>query len=86
MEILEIKSSSSLTTSMTATRPAGAHSYNLNCRQFLTEQRSWEKSGAARGLPLGVMTLDFERIWITAEEVNQVANAIKSTQTPLSLG
>jgi hypothetical protein len=86
MEILEIQSSHSLTTSMTGTRPMGAHSYQLNCRQFMSEQRSWEKKEASRGLPLGVMTLGFERLWITAEEVIQVANAIQSTRSPITLG
>lgn len=86
MEILEIQSSSSLTTSITAARPVGAHSYHLNCRQFLTEQRSWAKSGAVRGLPLAVMTLAFERLWLTPDQVAEVATAIKSTRTPLSLG
>ena len=86
MEILEIKSSSILTSSITATRPVGAHSYSLNCSQFMTEQRSWTKREATRGLPMGVMTLDFERIWVTADEVTQIAAAIKSTHSPLALG
>jgi hypothetical protein len=85
MEILVIQSSSSLATSMTATRLAGSHSYYLNTRQFLTEQRGWQIREQARGLPMGLMTLDFERIYITADEVSQIAGAIKSTQTPLVL-
>lgn len=85
MEILEIKSSSILTSSITATRPAGNHSYNLNVRQFMTDQRSWARREATRGLPMGVMTLDFERIYVTAEEVIQITDAIKATRTPLAL-
>lgn len=85
MEILVIQSTSSLTTSITTTRLVGAHSYYLNTRQFLTEQRGWQRREQARGLPMGLMTLDFERIYITADEVSQVAGAIKSTQTPLVL-
>lgn len=86
MEILEIQSSHGLTTSILEKRPEGAHSYQVNCRQFSSAQRNWQKHDAGRGLALGVITLDFERIWIKAEEVNQVADAIQSTRSPLSLG
>ena len=85
MEILQVKSSSILTSSVIATRAAGIHSYNLNCRQFMTDQRNWARVEATRGLPMGVTTLDFERIWITAEEVTQITDAIKATRTPLTL-
>lgn len=74
MEILEIQSSSSVTTSMGATRLVVAHLYNLDCSRFLTEQRRWKKTRVARVLPLGVMIPDL-RIWVMAETGNQVANA-----------
>jgi len=86
MQVLEIQSSYGLTTSMTEKRPEGAHSYNIDCHQFMAEQRTWAKHGATRGLALGVITLDFDRIWMTAKEVNQVADAIQSTRSPITLG
>ena len=86
MEILEIQSSHSLTTSIPEKRLVGGHSYQLNCHQFANARRSWQKAGAARGIALGVMTLGFERIWMTAEEVTQVADAIQSARSPLALG
>ncbi len=61
MEILEIKSSHSLTMSMTDKRPPGAHTYQVNCRQFSSVYKSWQKN-AARGQALGLMTLSFDRI------------------------
>jgi len=85
MQVLEIQSTHGLTTSMTEKRPEGTHSYTIDCRQFMGDQRSWAKHGATRGLALGVMTLDFDRIWMTAEEVSRVAAAIQSTRSPLTL-
>jgi hypothetical protein len=86
MEILEIRSSHSLTTSIPDSRPAGEHSYQVNCRHFVSQQQSWQKNGIARGLALSVMTRSFERIWITAEEVRQVLSAIQSKRSPIALG
>lgn len=86
MEILEIQSSHSLLTSMPDSRPVGAHVYQVNCRHFASTYRSWQKDSAARGHALGVRTLGFERIWITAEEIEQVAAAIQSARSPLALG
>ena len=85
MEILVIQSTANLTTSIIAARAAGEFAYSLNTRQFQTAQRGWAKSEQARGLPLSLMTLDFERIYVTADEVMQIAGAIKATQTPLLL-
>ncbi len=86
MEIIEIQSSHSLTTSIPESRPMGTHSYQLNCGHFLLLQKSWQKNGAARGLALSVITRSFERIWITAEEVRQVVSAIQSKRSPIALG
>ena len=86
MEILEIQSTHNLTTSMTDSRPVGAHSYQINCHQFNSTYRSWQKDKAAQGHALGVMTLGFERIWITTEEIEQVAAAIQSKRSPIALG
>ncbi len=44
MEILEIRSSHSLITSMPDSRPEGAHVYQINCREFLSTYRSWKKT------------------------------------------
>jgi hypothetical protein len=71
---------------MTEKRTEGAHSYKIDCGQFMAEQRSWTKNGATRGLSLGVMTLDFDRIWIKADEVSQITTAIQSGRSPIALG
>jgi len=86
MEILEIQSSHSLLTSRPDSRPVGAHVYQVNCRQFTSTYKSWLKDGATRGQALAVMTVGFERIWMTPEEAEQVAAAIRSTHSPLALG
>lgn len=86
METLEIHSLHSLTTSMIEKRPEGEHTYQLTCRQFNSTYRSWQKNSETRAHALGVMTLGFERIWITPEEVSQVAAAIQSERSPITLG
>lgn len=86
METLEIRSAHSLATSILDRRPEGAHSYQIHCRQFLTIYKTWQKNGASRGQPLGVMTVGFDRIWITAEECAQVSAAIEAQRSPLALG
>lgn len=86
MEILEIRSSHSLTSSIPGSRPAGAHSYQVNTRHFISMQQDWQKNGLARGVALSVLTRSFERIWITAEEVRQVLAAIQSKRSPVAIG
>lgn len=86
MEILEIQSSHSLITTMPANRPDGAHVYKINCKQFTSAFKSWQKDSVAQARPLAVMTLGFERIWITREEAEQVAAAIQSTSSPIAVG
>ena len=85
MEILEIRSSHDLTTNLVDTRPAGAHSYKISTRHFATLQRDWQRSGPERGPSLPVMTLAFERIWMTETEVKQVVEAIRTTHTPIEV-
>ncbi len=85
MEILEITSSHSLTTSIPDKRPLGAHSYQVNCRQFISTYKNWQRHSPAPRPAFGVMTLTFDRIWITEAESAQVAAAIQATQSPLAL-
>ncbi len=85
MEILEITSSHSLTMSMTDRRPVGLHTYQVNCHQFSSSYKNWQKHDASRGQALGLMTLSFDRIWITAAEGAQVAAAIAALRSPLAL-
>lgn len=44
MEILEIRSTHSLTTSIPDRRPVGAHCYQVNCRQFVSTYKSWQRA------------------------------------------
>ena len=85
MEILEITSAHSLTSSIPDRRPAGAHSYQVNCRQFISTYKTWQRQSADRGQAFGVMTLAFDRIWITEAESAQVAAAIQATHSPVAL-
>ncbi len=85
MEILEITSSHDLTAISAEARRTGAHSYQVNCRQFIALHRSWERDKAQRAGPLGLMTLRLERIWITAAESKRVAEAIQATRSPVAL-
>jgi hypothetical protein len=86
MEILEINSSHNLMNSILDKRPVGANTYKISCRQFMTVYRTWLKDGAAREHSFGVMTLGFERIWISKDEGTQVAAAIQEMRSPLTIG
>ncbi len=86
MEILEIRSSHDLTSKLPAARRVSEHSYWLNCRQFVSVHREWQRNRVPERPGLGLMTLGFERIWITEEEIGQVATAIKMTTSPVALG
>ncbi len=81
MEIVRIQSLHGLTTSILEQRPEGDYTYQLNTRQFETAHREWQRNTSAQPRALGVMTLDFQRIWITDEEARQVADAIRSTRS-----
>jgi len=83
MEIIEIQSKHSLLTSITARRPPGAHSYTLNCRQYASAYQAWQRQAQIQAQALGVMTLGFERIWITPEECLQITTAIKGETSPV---
>jgi hypothetical protein len=77
MEILEIHTSTDMRVPAAATRPAGAYTYHINCRQFSTVHRAWQLDHQAQVNPLAVMTLEFQCIWMTPAETAQVAAAIK---------
>ncbi len=85
METLEIRSSHDLAAMSAGARRTGPHSYQVNCRQFTSVLRSWEKDKAQRAGPLGLTTLKLERIWITAAESKRVAAAIEATRSPVAL-
>jgi hypothetical protein len=85
MEILEIRTTADLRARSTGTRAPGAHTYHVNCRQFSTLHRQWQNDRTRHAEPLGIMTLDFEQIWITPGEGAQVAAAIKGTVPLLAL-
>lgn len=83
MEIIQIKSAHSLVTSMVGSRPAEAHSYTLNCRQYVSMYQTWQKSNRTPAQACDIMTLDYVRIWITEQEGNQIAEAIKAAHSPV---
>lgn len=85
MEILEIRSSHNLMNSILDKRQVETHSYKISCHQFMSVYRSWLKEKAAREPSFGVMTLGFERIWISKEEGTQVAAAISEMRSPLNI-
>ncbi len=85
MEILEIHSSHNLMNSILDQRPVGTHTYQISCRQFTSVYRSWLKNDSAREHSFGVMTLGFERIWISKDEGIQVAAAIQEMHSPLAI-
>lgn len=85
MEILEIRSTHDLTSSATEKRRAGAHSYQVNCRQFTSMHRTWQNTKPTRAATMWVMTLGFERIWMTEAESQLVAAAIHETQSPVAI-
>ncbi len=85
MEILEIRSSHDLTVRPERTRPQGAHSYQVNTRQFSSIYRQWRRQRDESDGNLEVMTLSFDRIWITGPEAQQVSEAIESAQTPIAI-
>lgn len=86
METLEIRSKHDLTTRPPADRKPGNHSYQLNCRQFLTLQRDWQRKREEHDQNLVFMTLNFERIWISPAEAREVESAILAKRPMLELG
>ena len=85
MEILEIRSARDMTASSPEARRVGVHSYQVNCRQFISVHRTWQNDKLRRAAPLSVMTLSCERIWMTEEESKQVAAAIQATRSPVAI-
>ena len=85
MELLEIRSAHNLMNSIIDKRAAGIHTYKISCRQFMSVYQSWLKEGAARESAFGIMTLGFERIWISKDEGTQVAAAIQEMRSPLAI-
>ncbi|HZQ09260.1 MAG TPA: hypothetical protein VFD70_21970 [Anaerolineae bacterium] len=85
MEIIEIQSKHSLLTSMTESRPDSERAYKLNCRHYISTYKEWQRHSRANSQALGVMTLDFERIWITAIEGEQIVTAIQAARSPVVL-
>lgn len=85
MEILMIHATTDLRVRPTTERPAGTYLYPVNCYQFSTAQRAWLKERAPRSETIVVMTLDFERIWMTPDEGQQVADAIKGMAPQVTL-
>ena len=86
MEILEIQSSHNLMDSMLEKRSAGAHTYKISCHQFMLVYRTWMKDNeAARPRALPVMTLGFERIWITLQEGKQIEEAVQAMRSPVAI-
>ncbi len=85
METLIIQSSHDLTARSVAARRSGSHSYRINCRQFLTLERDWQRTRSEPESPLALMTLGFDRIWISKAEAEQVEGAILARNSPLTL-
>lgn len=85
MEIIEVKSSHSLLTSIVDNRPLEDTSYKVNCRQYTSIFQPWQKSHRMPTQACGIMTLDYVRIWITEQEGAKIAEAIHASRTPVVL-
>jgi hypothetical protein len=84
-QILEIQSSHDLAARSEDARRTGAHSYQVDCREFASMLAAWEKDKAKRVGLLGLTTLRLERIWITSRETRLVAAAIQATRPRVRL-
>jgi hypothetical protein len=58
----------------------------VNCRQYLGAYRDWQQKGPPERKTFRVMTLDFERIWVTEEEGKEIDAAIQAAKSPVSVG
>lgn len=85
METIEIRSGHSLVTRLTEQRPAGEHSYQVNCRHFTSEYKTWRKQNADGWNVIRVMTLSFEQIFITEAESQKVVEAIQAVRSPIQV-
>lgn len=85
MEILAIHAGTDLRTRPGSERPSGTFVYHINCRQFNSAHRSWQLHRTTQPEMMVLMTLNFERIWMTNNECTQVANAIKELQPNVTL-
>ncbi len=86
METVEIHSAHDLTARQPADRKPGSHKYQLNSRQFLNMQRDWQKKQNGQADNLMIMTLNLDRIWITASEAKEVESAILAKHSSVNLG
>ena len=83
MQVIEIRSQHDLTAHVPTERRAQAHSYWLHCRQFTSEFKTWLKGhGPEQETTLGLMTLAMERLYLTQDECQVVAEAIKTATSP----
>ena len=85
METVEIRSAHDLTARQPADRKPGNHAYQLNSRQFLNMQRDWQKKKDEQAENLMIMTLNLDRIWITAAEAKEVESAILAKRASVEL-
>jgi hypothetical protein len=85
MEIIQIKSAHSLVPNLTGTRMVEAHSYTLNCHQYLWEYQKWQKSIRTPAQVCDIMTLDYVRISITELEGKQIEDAIRAAHSPIQV-
>lgn len=85
MQVIEIRSKQDLGAPATELRKAGAHSYKLHCRLFASELKDWHNHRNHLGPMLPLMTLGADRIWITREESERVAEAIRDARSPVAL-
>ena len=82
MQVIEIRSQHDLTARVPTERRTQAHSYWLHCRQFNSEFKAWLKGHEPQEATLGLMTLAMERIFLTQEESQEVAQAITDASSP----
>lgn len=85
MELLRVKSSHSLVTTNPAERPLGENLYTLNCSQYMTTYNNWARRRTETTPAFGIMTLNYEQIYVTDAEHDQIISAIKSANSPITV-
>lgn len=83
MELVRVVSSHNLATKSTTERPVGGNTYTLNCSQYLTTHQNWQRRRTDSDQVFGIMTLNYEQIYVTDAECAQIHSAIKSASSPV---
>ncbi len=85
METLEIQSTRDLTVNTLVMQHPGSYSYRIDRHQFIAAYSARQHTQPPATAPLCLTTEADERIWMSDRESAQVATAIRTARTTVTL-